>query len=53
MIELADTFPYELSTVVYIVGSAVLLNICALVAVWSDRVPANIAAFELTPAFGL
>jgi hypothetical protein len=49
----ADTFPYDLATAVYLVVSAILLNICALAAVWSDRTPVNVEAFELTPAFGL
>ena len=51
MIDSAST--YDLGTVIYLVASAMLLNVCALVAIWADRGPGCIAAFEAVPAFGL
>jgi hypothetical protein len=51
MIESASI--YDLSTVIYIVASAMLLNVCALAAVWADREPGNIPTFAPVLAFGL
>jgi hypothetical protein len=44
---------YDLGTVIYMVASAMLLNVCALAAIWADGGPGNIATFEAVPAFGL
>jgi hypothetical protein len=44
---------YDLVTAIYVVASAMLLNVCALVAIWADRAPGTIDAFEPVPAFGL
>jgi hypothetical protein len=44
---------YDLATVIYMVASAMMLNVCALAAVWADREPGNVATFEPVPAFGL
>jgi hypothetical protein len=51
MIGAAST--YDLGTVIYLVASAMLLNVCALAAVWADREPGNIPTFEPVTAFGL
>jgi hypothetical protein len=53
MIEFADIFAYDLSTVVFMVGSSVPLTISLLATAWANHVPSRVSAFEFAPAFGL
>ena len=53
MTEFADVFASELPATVYLTGSIVMLMILAAAVLWMGREPAEISAFEGTPAYGL
>jgi len=53
MFEFADILAYDLSTVVFMAGSAAILTIAALMVARKNRVPTTVRAFDLAPAFGL
>jgi hypothetical protein len=53
MIEFADIFAYDLSTVVFMVGMTVMVTAGAVVVAWMNRVPTTVRALDLAPAFGL
>jgi hypothetical protein len=53
MIEFADIFAYDLSSMVFTAGTCLLLTISLLAVAWTNHVPSRVSAFELAPAFGL
>jgi len=53
MIEFADIFAYDLSSVVFTIGTTALLTLSLLVVAWANHVPSRVSAFEMAPAFGM
>jgi hypothetical protein len=53
MIEFADIFAYDLSSMVFTVGTGLLLTLSLLTVAWANHVPSRSSAFELAPAFGM
>jgi hypothetical protein len=53
MLEFADIFAYDLSSIVFTSGTIVLLTVSLLATAWANHVPGRVSAFELAPAFGL
>jgi hypothetical protein len=53
MIEFADIFAYDLSSLVFTAGTCLLVTLGLLSVAWANHVPSRVSAFELTPAFGM
>jgi hypothetical protein len=53
MIEFADIFAYDLSSMVFTIGTTALVTLSLFMVAWANHVPSRVRAFDMAPAFGL